>query len=155
MEVYCQDAGDFVDLMAQMLDYEFSDAGGRYKGDGKNEEWNNDEDYQELEEFSEITQALMSNKEKIVNTMESARAETSDSGWGGDDESRFYENSYSEEMLQTMKENIASQNNCTVEEVDEDMFCDYVANETSISETIYEYDGKTKKIKTSSDYYLL
>ena len=87
--------------------------------------------------------------------MECATIENTDTGWGGDDDTRFCRGSYDEETLQAMLEKIAEDNNCEIDDVDEDMFADYVANETSQSTTIFNYNRSTEKITTEHKYELL
>ena len=152
-EVYVQKVEDFVDIFVGFIDETYEESGRRYIGDGKE---NDDEDYlPALNDLSELAQEILNNKKEISESITEAMVEKNESGWGGDDESRFYDDSYDEKTLQSLKERIAEQNGCAIEEVDEDMFCDYVAGEISIRETTTKYDGNTKKISTFSDYHLL
>ena len=77
-------------------------------------------------------------------------------GWGGDSESRYYEDSYSQDRLDEIYEEIAEENNCSVEEITEDDFSDYVNDKVSVEETVYTFvkkDGKVTK-KVEKDFYL-
>ena len=62
---------------------------------------------------------------------------------------------YDEETLKSMLKTIAERNNCTPEEVDDNMFDEYVCNQTSLSEERFEYEAATGKITYSKSYELL
>jgi hypothetical protein len=147
---------DIIDCIAGIFDYEFSDYGYRYRGDEKGiEEYESEEDFCELEEFNELTQRLMQNKKKLADSIITAEITSGGTGWGGDDESRYYRDWYDEDTLESMLENIAEQNGCDVDEIDDEMFAEYVGGEVSQSEVTVSYNKETGKIETSSSHGLL
>jgi len=92
---------------------------------------------------------LKTNKGELVEDIEEITIGMSESGWQGDSDCRFDPNWYKEEHLELVYEDIAEQNNCTVEEVDDEMFNDYVIDQVSISTEEISYNKETGKINTS------
>lgn len=86
--------------------------------------------------------------------MEKARIEIGSLGWQGDNDTRFYENSYTEEGFQELMETIAEKLGCDVSEITHDDFCKYVADKMSVDETVFEQDKETDKVTYYHDYYL-
>ena len=89
-----------------------------------------------------------------MDAMDKIRIEAGSQGWQGDDDTRFYEESYTEEGFQELMETIAEELGCDVSEVTNDDFCEYVADKMSTDETIFEWDKETDKCRYSHDYYL-
>jgi hypothetical protein len=129
------------------------------------EDFDTEEEYQEelraiLEEAEEegmgdaakYARKILANSHKILEDVESVEWTFNDYGWGGDDDTRFYPDSYDEETLAEMYECIAEQNGCSVEDVTDDDFSEYVCNGQSNSETTFYYDKKTGEEKVIHDY---
>lgn len=114
-----------------------------------------DEYLEELLEENEVAREIFENKKEIAEQIGDTLIIYSSSGWGGDDDTRFCRSMYDEETLKSMLETIAVQNNCTTEEVTEDMFNEYVCDATNISESRFEYNATTGKIVCSNNYELL
>ena len=98
-----------------------------------------------------IAKAIMDAKTDIESDLVSIDLLAGDVGWGGDDESRYDKDNYSEEQLAEIYKAIAAEKNCSVEEVDEIDFNYYVGNKTSNSEKRFEYDKESGELKT--DFY--
>ena len=103
-----------------------------------------------------IAKAIIDAKEDLESDIESVKMISGTVGWGGDDDTRYDKESYSEEYLSGIYEAIAKKNGCSIEEAmeDEDAFCEYVGSHTSNEENVYTYDRKTGKEEHSSDYSL-
>ena len=133
-----------IDSLAGLFDCEYAESGFRFKGDGKELEYENqEEDLCDLEEFSEMTQVILSNRKELAEDLTEARIVFSDSGWSGDSDVRYSRDWYDANYLQKLLEEIAKHNNCEIENVDDNMFSDYVANKISIEETeiVYKKEG--------------
>jgi len=120
------------------------------------------EDYDTEEEFNEalnnliaeltasnspsaqFAASLLKNKPAFDEDLKYAEFEVGDTGWGGDDETRYDKSNYSEEYLAEIYEKIAEKNECDVSEVTEDDFCEYVAFCTSERTESYIYDNGTE-----------
>lgn len=122
-------------------------------------DYNFDEEDVEAEEDSGVMTRLAAevakNKDKIIADIESATWSCGNEGWGGDDDTRYYESSYDEETLQEMKETIAENLNKAVEDVDDEDFADYVGDQISVEEDTFNYNKATGEIKMTHDYHLL
>ena len=129
------------------------------------EDFDTEEEYQEelkamLEEAEEAGMSdamkyahkIMANADKILEDVESVEWTFNDYGWGGDDDTRFYPESYDEETLAEMYECIAEQNGCSVEDVTDDDFSEYVCSGQSNSETTFIYNKATGEEKVTHDY---
>ncbi len=114
-----------------------------------------DEYLEELLEENEVAREIFENKKEIAEQIGDTLITYSSSGWGGDDDTRYCRGMYDEGTLQTILETIAKENNCTPEEVDEEMFNLYVGEFTSVSEETFEYNAQTGKVTTSRNYELL
>lgn len=113
------------------------------------EKWKDDYD----EEKYNVVMELL-NKEGLIDTIEHIEITQTDYGYGGDSEERYYQDNYPEEYLATVKEEIAKENNVTVDEVNEDMFCDYVSDKSSKNETKFVYDKSTGKSEILREFEL-
>ena len=107
------------------------------------------------EEKSELLIELINKTNEIQNAMEYLEFSTGDCGYGGDDDSRFFTDSYPEDYLKCIYEQIAENNECSVEEIKEKDFYEYVADKSSLSTTTVTYDAKTDKFEINEDYELL
>ena len=109
------------------------------------------EDGEELDmsQFSEIVQRLMACKDEIMANLKYFKMVNGDSGWQGDSDVRYNEDWYEEDTLAEVKAAIASENNVEVDEITEEMFCDYVGDKISVEEHTVEYDASTKKFTHS------
>ena len=99
-----------------------------------------------------IAQAIVEAREAIEEDLVSIDVIAGDVGWGGDDDSRYDTDSYSEEELNSIYEIIADTKGCSVDEVTEDDFYDYVGCRTSNSEQRYSYNKLTGKEEITSNY---
>lgn len=113
-----------------------------------------EDDYFNKESDNLLINDLKRNRKEIMDAMDKIRIEAGSQGWQGDDDTRFYEESYTEEGFQELMETIAEELGCDVSEVTNDDFCEYVADKMSTDETIFEWDKETDKCKYSHDYYL-
>ena len=99
---------------------------------------------------------LLRNYDDIEKDIDLIEVVSGDQGWGGDDDSRYDQGSYSDETLQDILSTIAEENNCSIEDVTDDMFANYVGDMTSTSEETFTYskiDGKETQ-DFSSSYYI-
>ena len=165
-EAYASTPTDFADLVNSLarLFYEDIYIPGEYDSEEEEEEARLDFEA-ELEEAEEdwgsclgmkIAKAIIDAKEDLEADIESVKFISGSTGWGGDDETRYYKESYSEEYLNSIYANIAAEKGCSIEEAseDEDAFSEYVGCKTSSEETVYTYDRKTGKEEHSKDYSL-
>ena len=130
-----------VDFIAGYFDQDFYENEFRYFGDGQEDD--EDEDLYNLDEFTELTQLLMERKKELADSIVSAEITCGDVGYGGDSDVRFDRDWYDEDELTSILKTIAEEHGCEIDEVDDDMFCDYVAGETSQSELTIKYDKAT------------
>lgn len=131
---------EMVDILIRLLDYHL---------DPENPEVNEDN------VMSRLAGEVLSVKDKITEDITSASWTCGNEGWGGDDDTRYYEDSYDEETLQEMKETIAANLNKEVDDVDEDDFADYVGDQVSIEEDTFYYNKTTGETKVTHSYGLL
>jgi len=107
------------------------------------------------EEMTAFINEIQENKEEIIENIEEIEITDGNMGWQGDDESRFYPDWYEEEHLEILMEEIANENNCTVEEVDGEMFSEHVCCMTSIEESTIHYNKETGKITRTRNTELM
>lgn len=103
-----------------------------------------------------MVKEIFDKREKIIEDINLAEVVVSDIGWGGDDDTRFYEDSYDEKYLEEMKKEIAEENNVNVKDVNDEMFADFVGNKMSIDEYKFKYirnNGRGRK-RITERYYL-
>ena len=113
-----------------------------------------EDDYFNKESDNLLINDLKRNRKEIMEAMDKIRIEAGSQGWQGDDDTRFYEESYTEEGFQELMETIAEELGCDVSEVTNDDFCEYVADKMSVDETVFEWDKETDKVTYYHDYYL-
>mgnify|MGYP003291747668 CR=1 FL=1 len=97
-------------------------------------------------------------RKEIMDDMQFAEVVTGDVGWGGDDDTRYYESSYDSNTLQEIREAIAERNGVEIEDITDDMFSDYVGDFMSVSEDTYTFKRSEKtgkgRSKVKHKYYL-
>ena len=101
-----------------------------------------------------IAKAIIDARTDIEDDLLSVDFTVGDVGWGGDDDSRYEKENYSEEDLADIYEAIAKENGCSVEDVSDYDFNYYVGGKISNSEQTYHYDKVTGKEERSSSYTL-
>lgn len=112
----------------------------------------NNKDEYDKDKYEAVMTLL--NMENLIDFVEHIEISQTDFGYGGDSEERYYQDNYPEEYLATVKEEIAKENNVTVDEVNEDMFCDYVSDKSSKNETKFVYDKATGKSEILREFEL-
>lgn len=98
---------------------------------------------------------LMDNKEELFETINEATFTLSSCGYGGDDDSRFYEENYSKNELKDIYESIAEDKKISIEDVTDEMFAEYVADKSSNLETSFHYKKGMKRCKRTKSMELL
>ena len=155
------DFSDIVNCLARMF-YEEVYIPGEYDTEEDEEEARLQFE-SELEEAEEdwdccvemkIAKSIMDAKENIELDMETISVISGSTGWGGDDDTRYYRESYSEEYLQGILEDIAEENGCSVDEVSDADFNLYVGSRISSEEETFTYNKTTGKIERNSSYTL-
>ena len=127
----------------------------------KNEADNKKVDLSEYEKEDTVLRHKMAKeifekRNEIMEDMQFAEVVTGSVGWGGDDDTRYYESSYDAETLQQIRESIAENNGVAIEEITDDMFCEYVGDFMSVDENTYTFTRKNGKgrSKVVNSYYL-
>lgn len=111
--------------------------------------YNIDED-----KLNDFLNKLSEQKEKLTESITYVYWEDGDSGWGGDDTTRFEQDSYDESELSMIKHDILSLHPelNSIDEITEEIFDEYVGNKMSYSSSTFTYiDGKSEY---HTDYYL-
>lgn len=131
---------DILKSICSLFDYNFAEEYDYAQEDGEE---------LDMSQFSEIVQRLMACKDEIMANLKYFKMVNGDSGWQGDSDVRYNEDWYEEDTLAEVKAAIASENNVEVDEITEEMFCDYVGDKISVEEHTVEYDASTKKFTHS------
>lgn len=131
---------DILKSICSLFDYNFAEEYDYAQEDGEE---------LDMSQFSEIVQRLMACKDEIMANLKYFKMVNGDSGWQGDSDVRYNEDWYEEDTLAEVKAAIASENNVEVDEITEEMFCDYVGDKISVEEHTIEYDASTKKFTHS------
>lgn len=97
---------------------------------------------------------IIKNRKEIIDDIESVKFDVTVSDYGGDGDSRFEFDSYDEDYLKELLKQIAEANDIPVEEVDEDVFADYVADMMSVEEISFRFDKSTGQTKIARKYRL-
>lgn len=120
-----------------------------------------DDDEEEFDDDAEIPEGLdgfkfeiKKNIEELKNQTEYAEFECSDMGWQGDSDSRYYQDNYDEETLKEMFETIAAQKGCSVDNVTDEDFGNYVSDKTSTDSTTFTYSKETGEETVSHSFYV-
>lgn len=130
---------------------EFEDEGARATFEA---EFKDTEDDCDIHLELRIAKAIIDARTDIEDDLLSVDFTVGDVGWGGDDDSRYEKENYSEEDLADIYEAIAKENGCSVEDVSDYDFNYYVGGKISNSEQTYHYDKVTGKEERSSSYTL-
>lgn len=102
----------------------------------------------------EISEEIRNKEKEILADLKEFKMETGDVGWQGDSDSRFYPENYSKKRLKGYYKAIAEEKGCSVKEVTEDDFCEYVSDKISVDERVAVYNHETGKISVKKDFYL-
>lgn len=132
------DKDDLIHILAGLLDYKYYD---EYCYALE------DEEELDMSQFKEVVQRLIASKDEIMKNLKRFKLTNGHSGWQGDDDTRFEEDWYEEENLIDIKETIAAEKGCTVDELTSEDFCEYVCDKMNTEECVFEYDGETGEIK--------
>lgn len=101
-------------------------------------------DNEEEEDFdsmsTQIAKEILKNKDTLADEISSVQWTCGSYGYGGDDDSRFDFDNYTTEQMQEMKEIIAEEKGCAVDEVTEEDLCDYVCDKSSSDEITFVFD---------------
>lgn len=102
----------------------------------------------------DLAKEIFKNKKEIMDNMERLEINNQNVGWQGDDDSRFEEENYSKKYLKKLYKQIAEEFDCDVEDVDEELFCEFVADKMSIEEDTIIYEKETGKLKKTHNFHL-
>ena len=97
-----------------------------------------------------MAKEIFEKRKDIMKDMQFAEVVTGDVGWGGDDDTRYYEDSYDSDTLQEIREAIAERNNIAIEDITDEDFADYVGDFMSVSEDTYTFKRNEKTGKGHS-----
>ena len=84
--------------------------------------------------------------QEIQDATQSVTFTCADMGWQGDSDSRYYQENYSEEELAMYMEECAKKNNCTPEEVTDEMWNYFVSDKVSTQEDTFTYNRETGEV---------
>lgn len=102
-----------------------------------------------------LVRAIAEHRDEIEEATEEVFWSVSDTGWGGDSEIRFDQGMYDSESLTRIKQIIAEQKDCAVEEVTDGDFFEYVADCTSMNNYTFTFNRAKDVEKFESDFSLL
>ena len=111
------------------------------------------QNFEKEETDTKIAYEIVKNKETIMEDLKSVDWEYEDVGYGGDNDLRYYEDSYPENRLKEIKETISNESDVPVEEITEEDFSDYVSSKTSHEVVSFKYD-KENGARQSRDFFL-
>lgn len=114
-----------------------------------------DADIDEDDVIGAAIKTLKENQKEITDTIQSVEWTEGTCGYGGDDEMRYDPDNYSKKQLKQIYKDIAAQNGVSVEDVDDEMFCDYVGGMSSNFERTFTYNRETNRCKTTKSMELL
>lgn len=103
-----------------------------------------------------IVKEIFEKRKDILKDFQFIEIESREFGWGGDDDTRYYAESYDDKTLKRIYKNIAEENDISIDDVTEDDFAEYVGDKVSVRESVYTYikkDGKGRS-NVKEDYYL-
>ena len=109
---------------------------------------------EEDEVYSAIAKEIIENREAIEKDLKVFSGEFSDYSYGGDSDALYYRDSYDEEYLNEILEKIAAENHCTIDEIDDDMFIDYVGRFIGEDKVSVDYSRELGEINSSRTFRL-
>ena len=109
---------------------------------------------EEDEVYSAIAKEIIENREAIEKDLKVFSGEFSDYSYGGDSDALYYRDSYDEEYLNEILEKIAAENHCTIDEIDDDMFIDYVGRFIGEDKVSVDYSRDLGEINSSRTFRL-
>ena len=101
-----------------------------------------------------IVKEIFEKRKDILEDSQTVEIVSGDYGWGGDDESRYYEDNYDEDTLKEIYKTIAAKNHCSLENVTYEDFCEYVGCEMSTEENSFRYIKETGEIQRNHSFEL-
>jgi len=114
-----------------------------------------DTDIDEDDSIGAAIKTLIDNKKEITDSIQSVEWTEGTCGYGGDDEMRYDPNNYSKKQLKAIYKEIADVNGVSVDDVDDEMFCEYVGFKSSNFERTFTYNRETNRCKTTKSMELL
>jgi len=109
---------------------------------------------EELEQKKKFVKELKVSKQDIIDDVKKIEIDSKHYGWG-EDERRFEEMYYTKAELNKIYKKLADMHGCSVDEVEYEMFNDYVLFEQSEHKEKTVYDRKTDKITRKSSMKLV
>lgn len=109
--------------------------------------WNDDN-------VAALVRVLAAHKDEITKSIKKVSWQYVNNGWGGDSESRFYEDSYSKEELETTYQEAAKAMGCPRSEVTQEDWLEYVGGLVSHDLATFEYDSSAGKSRRTSQYWV-
>ena len=109
---------------------------------------------EEDEVYSAIAKEIIENREAIEKDLKVFSGEFSDYSYGGDSDALYYRENYDEEYLNEILEKIAAENHCTIDEIDDDMFIDYVGRFIGEDKVSVDYSRELGEINSSRTFRL-
>lgn len=135
-------------------DYADDDDGGEYR-EQMRQDYEADYDEESASVMQRVAHTMIHEKAAIEADLESVEFRYEHGGWGGDDDTRHYRDSYPEHRLTEIYQAIMAEKGYSSEdEVTDEDFNDYVCFKTSTEEVSFEYDRATGKEQYSKDYYV-
>lgn len=116
------------------------------------EEFSEEEDDENYSLQIKIAKKILEKRSDLENDIEYLEWHSGSIGYGGDDDTRYYRDSYDEESLRELLATIAQEKGIQPEEVSDEDFVDYVGPRTSNSEDVFIYDKSTGKIESFHKY---
>ena len=101
-----------------------------------------------------VAKEIIENREAIEKDLKVFSGEFSDYSYGGDSDALYYRDSYDEEYLNEILEKIAAENHCTIDEIDDDMFIDYVGRFIGEDKVSVDYSRELGEINSSRTFRL-
>ena len=98
-----------------------------------------------MSEYSELVQRLIECKDEIMANLKAFKMSNGGQGWQGDDDSRYNQDWWEADTLESIKVSIAVEKDCEIDEVTDEDFDEYVGDKVSSEEDIYEYNPETKE----------
>ncbi len=101
-----------------------------------------------------IAKDIVDARTAIESDLESINMTCGDVGWGGDSDSRYEKENYTEAQLKKIYKSIADEKGCSIEDIDDDDFYSFVGGYTSNSEDTYTYDKSTNREEHFSHFQI-